>query len=50
MKLKPDFKKVLKKLGCLPITDLKEIVDIQLENVDLEGELEFEKYLKKDGK
>ena len=49
MKLKPDFKKMLKKLGCLPITNLEEIVEIQLENVDLEGELEFEKYLKKEG-
>lgn len=48
MKLKPDFKKMLKKLGCLPITNLEEIVEIQLDNVDLEGELEFEKYLKKE--
>lgn len=48
MKLKPDFKKMLKKLGCLPITNLEEIVQIQLDNVDLEGELEFEKYLKKE--
>ena len=28
MKLKPDFKKILKKLGCLPMTNLEEIVEI----------------------
>ena len=45
MKLHSDFKKTLKKLGCLPVRRMEEIVNIQLENVDLEGELEFAKYI-----
>ena len=45
MKLHSDFKKTLKKLGCLPVRSMEEIVEIQLENADLESELEFAKYI-----
>ena len=35
MKLQPDFKKTLKKLGCMPVRSMDEIVKIQLDNADL---------------